>query len=480
MKANAVKIFLVLFFLFPLIGLIFYFKLNFQFNTSDIYWALKNSLTQSICVGCISIFLGYWGALGLLTVPTRYKNILKLITVIPVFLPSLFSVLIGLSLINPFPMGTWGVVFILSLVYTGFASSMLSDQIESQVGKLGFVAEIYNLPKSVFQRKVLWSLTARAALYLFVVIFVNVFTCFSIPLLVGGNKGVNFEVLIYETIFVDHNWSLAVGLSIMQICFIYLFTLILRKKDTLVIADFHPSKFVKSKIGLVGIFIYLGIYIGGYLKLSINAFRANYIADIFNADLASAVKESFIFYFLSLMAFFFIFCLILFLKFNFKKTSFLNLFLNPSSVLIGFSLYLIFPHNRLGMDFVKMATVFTIVAFVSFFKSTFENKMDLFEKQMFVARSFGINYFEFLVKIFLPQVKNSLFYCSSLIFIFCVSEFALIKASGAEIKTLGTEMANYLSSYRIEGAFVISLLILVLWLLVTAILGALFGVYKKS
>ena len=61
-----------------------------------------------------------------------------------------------------------------------------------------------------------------------------------------------------------------------------------------------------------------------------------------------------------------------------------------------------------------------------------------------------------------------------------ISEFAIIKVSGANLSTLGILMASYLSSYRLEGAFIISVVILLIWLIFSGLIGVLIGAYKKS
>lgn len=480
MKAKAIQFFLVLFFAFPFISLFFYFRPDFNFNIDEITWALKNSLIQSSLTAVISVFLGFLGALGILTVEEKYRRPLKFLAVIPVFLPTLFSVMIGLALVNPFPMGSLAVVFILSLMYIGYASSLLSEQIEMHLGNLGVVASIYKISKLNFWSRILIPLIWRPALYIFAVIFVNAFTAFTVPLLVGGGRGTNFEVLIYEKIFVEQNWSLAVGLSILQMGFVALFAATLQRKTGQQQSIFGSSAMTMSKAGLWGIILYILLYFSGYIKLALSTIHIYYMREIFNESFFVALAQSLIFFVICYMLFFVLFAVISYAKYYFVSIRFLNFFLNPSSVLTGFAFYLLFSHNNITTDFLKLALVFTVVGFVSFFKSTLESQMHLFEKSIQVSRSFGISFFTFFFKIFLPQIKQRLYYATSLMFIFCISEFGLVKVSGANIKTMGTEMASYLTSYRIEGAFVISLVMLAIWFGAIFSLGAVFGNNQKS
>lgn len=480
MKANVVKVLLALFFLFPLFVLFYFFKIDLNYDAQEIIWALKNSLFQSFATAFVSVFFGYFGAIGIAGTTGLWQRGFKFLATVPVFLPSLFTVLIGMAIIPGFPRGSLGVIYILSLIYIGFAASVLSEEVMSQFGRLGFVGRVYGLSKFTFHTKVLWPILGRSAVFVFATIFVNALTSFTIPLLVGGGRGTNFEVLIFEKIFIEQNWSLAVGLSLMQLALVAIAVLLLRARKDVVATTYVPSTMISSKMGLFGLTLYLGIYFYSYLKLTWWTPNIYYFNEIFNADFNTALWQSMVFFVCCLLAYFVLFCAVLFLRFHFHSHRFLNFFLNPSSVLIGFAFYLVFPANRLGFDLLKLALVFAVVGFVSFLKSVFENQIQLFEQQMKVARSFGLGFSKFLFTIYFPQIKKRLHFAVSLLFIFCISEFGLVKASGVEIKTLGTEMANYLSSYRIEGAYILSLIILAVWIIFTLISGALLGVHKKS
>lgn len=480
MKGNAVKFLLALFFLFPLFTLFYFFRIDLNYNVEEITWALKNSFIQSFATAAISVFFGYFGALGIVSASGLWHRILRLSALVPVFLPPLFSVMIGLAVIPGFPRGSYGVIYILSLVYMGFAASVLSAEVLAQIGRLGFVGQVYGISKLNFHTKVLFPIIGRSALFVFAAIFVQALTSFTIPLLVGGGRGINFEVLIFEKIFIEQNWSMAVALSILQLSLVAAMTLFMQARKDVIETLFVPSCLVSSRVGLVGLCLYLLMYFWGYLKLVFSITNIYYFSEIFNENFYLALWQSFVFFICVFALFSILYGAVLYLRYQAKSIRFLNFFLTPSSVLVGFALYLVLPANDIIFDFLKLALVFCIVSFVALFKSMFENSMQLFNQQMKVARSFGLSFIKFTFLIYFPQIKKSLHYTASILFIMSISEYGLVKASGAEIKTLGTEMANYLSSYRIEGAFVMSLVILVLWLVSTLISGALLGVYKRS
>jgi thiamine transport system permease protein len=480
MKVKASQFFLALYFLFPLLSLLFFFKPDLRLNFEELLWALKNSFIQSFFAAVLSIIFGLFGALGIRGAHLPYQRALKFLALVPAFLPSLFSVMIAFSLVNPFPMGTLGVIVVFILIYAGFAASILSEEME-QIGKLGFVAETYNFSKLRFFTRVLIPFLSPSLFFIFLTIFISVMTSFTVPLLIGGGRGTNLEVLIFEKIFVEQNWSIAIGLALIQVILIFLLSMLLRKNSVhATTVELKSSRLLSSKFGLSLLIIYLVGYFLSYLKLAWNAVDIYYFQEIFNEQLLNAGLQSIIFFMLAWVVFFLLLATTLSIQYHFANLNFLNFFINPSSVLVGFSFYLLFPHNSLGFDFLKLTLVLSIVVFVGYFKSLFQGQMQTFASQINVARSFNISYYVFLFHIFLPQIKKKYHYATSLLFVYCISEFGLIKASGSEIKTLGTEMASYLSSYRVEGAFILSLLILALWFFVTWIVGGVFGVHKKS
>lgn len=480
MKANAVKLALALFFLFPFFVLFYFFKINLNYNPDEIFWALKNSLIQSLSTATLSVFFGFFGALGLLQISGRLQKLLKFLAFVPVFLPSLFSVLIGVSILSFFPLGSLGIIYFLTLIYVGFVASILCEEMISQLGQFGFVGEVYGLSKISFLINIMWPMLRKAVGLVFIAVFVNAMMAFTIPLLVGAGRGTNLEVLIYEKIFIEQSWSQALGLSLIQLAIIAIFALLLKSRPVAGVTEFKKSRLIGSYIGLVGLIFYLCLYFWGYIKLFWDSLQVFYIAEVFNADFYTAISQSLLLFLGCFAVFFILFLGVLFLKYSQQNIRFLNFFLNPSSVLVGFGFYLLLPVHSLFFSLLKLSLVIGVVGFVSFMKSVFENQMQLFENQVKVARSFGLGFLTFVFKIYFPQIIKRLHYAISLLFIFCISEFGLVKASGAEVKTLGTEMASYLASYRIEGAFLISMVILAIWLAATIISGAALGLHKKS
>ncbi|MFN3453339.1 MAG: ABC transporter permease subunit [Pseudobdellovibrio sp.] len=480
MKANAVKFFLAILFLFPFLVLIYHFKLEFNLDVHDIQWALKNSILQSTLSSLITCSVGYMLSLGLLTAPQKYRGFLRAMSLVPSFLPSIFIVLVALSLVSPFPMGSYGIVFVMCLTYTGYVAAMMSIEIEQRLGVLGFVSEVFGLTKWSFLRKVILPLSFKPLLILFIIISINVFTSFSVPLLVGGGKGTNLEVLIYEKIFIDQNWSQALTLSFIQMLFISVFSLVFIYKEKLTSVSVRENRLIFFPIAKYLLYFSIGVFFWGYFSLVKDAFGAYYLLQMLDADFFIALLHSFLFFLVSLLILYTLIFLTTYLVYRQKSILFLNIFLNPSTAVIGFSVYLLSHGLDLFRDLVKVSVLFALMSFVSLYKLFIQPKLDILQQQIFISNLYNVRYIDFFFKIFLPQIKQILFYVTSLTFIYCVSDFAFIKTSGANFQTLGVIMQSYLSSYRMEGAFIVSLVILSLWGIVTFFLGALFGVYKKS
>src|SRR5690606_28137621 len=89
---------------------------------------------QAFLSAAISLGLGVWGALGLLSVKGRKREISKFIFLLPNFLPTLFVVLAMLNILNPFPYGIAGIVITHVLINTGLVAYILSEAFENRLG----------------------------------------------------------------------------------------------------------------------------------------------------------------------------------------------------------------------------------------------------------------------------------------------------------------------------------------------------------
>ena len=128
---QALRIGLVLFLIFPFVFLLTQFQVTSWPDMGELSWAFKNSFLQATLSAVFSLLIGFWVALGLLSLNSprtrRLRIVLELLCLLPNFLPPIFILLSALSVIDPFPMGISGIVIIHSLMNFGLAAVLLAS-----------------------------------------------------------------------------------------------------------------------------------------------------------------------------------------------------------------------------------------------------------------------------------------------------------------------------------------------------------------
>ncbi len=476
------SILLVLFFLFPYLSVFKFFDGQILINQTDLFWALKNSFLQSSVTALLSVGLGFFLAGGLLSLPQKLQSVFSKLILIPQILPSLFSILIAFALLNPFPMGHIGVIFIFLLINLGFSAFQINESIKNKMGQMALVSEIYGIRKFTFQSKILGPLLWPEIKLNFFMVFLFCFSSLSIPLVAGGGKGTNLEVLIFEKIFIDQNWDSAWVLMLLQTGFVFCISYLFLRNKSLAVKNFGMHSFYKSKLGAFGLVIYFLGFIGSYVLSVFHSFKIWEDMQPFFGDILQATKDSVVLVALTLAV---CFGLLLLWTLDYVQTLRHNLsihFISVSTVLVGFSFYILFPQEK-SADLIKIPLAFTLLFFPVLFKIFFEKQIEQLKMQIVAAKVFGISKLNIVFGIIFNQFQKTIFLSASLLLIWALSDFAVSKALGTQTKTLGLFSESLLSSYRLEAAYLVSFYTLVIWLtlsgLIYFILKGIYGVDKK-
>lgn len=473
---------LLLFFLIPYAIFLFYYKFSVDVDFSELLWALKNTVTQATLTALIVTALSIPLSQGLILLPERIQTVVKRLLIIPQILPALYSILIAFSVLNPFPMGTIGIVILFVLIDLGFATLMTFSATTEKLGHMSVIGEVYSLGKLKFLQKVYFPLLKQDLIVNFFIIFIFCLSSFSIPLIVGGGRGTNLEVLIYEKIFVEQNWSAAFSLCAFQslaIFFLSFFLLKNKQKDS---EPFVAGNYLKSYIGLAAIVGYLGLYLGGYFiglfkSFAYVSFASMYVWDLYDAAvftgkaLAVYLAVNFILLWLWLWDFL-----------NNKKFNLATNLISVSTVLVGFTLYLAFPVTR-EYDLIKMTLAMSILFFPSLFKLFLQKPIEDLRQQILVAEVYGVSKPQIIIEIIFRQISKQMLLWISFLIVWFISEYAVLKSLGVQTQTLGLVTEGFLSSYRLPLAYLMSFFILIYWVgalaVVSLILRVSYVAYKK-
>lgn len=482
-RPHILRFSLLLYFLIPYLIFLSYYNFSFDLSLSELSWVIKNSLIQSGLTALITVILSIPMSQGLFLLPEKIQKIIIRLLIVPQILPALYSILIAFSILNPYPMGSIGIIILFIFINLGFATILTYTAAREKLGGLPVISEIYSLGRLQFFSKVFFPLLRSDLSANFLMIFIFCLSSFSIPLIVGGGRGTNIEVLVYEKIFVDQNWSAAFGLCLFQAALIFsLSFFMLRNKKNIEATEFRSGSYLKSYFGFFLILGYLAIYFGGYAFGLLKSFTYLDFILQYRTDLMAATWFTTKALFCYLLLNFIILVLWLLdylenLRFNLAG----NL-VSVSTVLIGFALYLFFPLTK-EFDILKIIFAMSILFFPSLFKLFLQRPIENLHQQLLISKVYGLSSPTIIVEIIFKQLAQKIFLWLSLLTIGFVSEYAVLKALGVQTQTLGLFSEGFLSSYRLPLSYLISLYILVYWFCVTVILylslKVVYVIYKK-
>lgn len=471
---------LLAFFLFPYVSFLKFFNWNISISGSELVWVLKNSFLQAFTAAGICVVLGFYFSLGLFQLPEKSRSIVARLVLIPQILPTLFSILIAFSILNPFPVGHIGVIFIFVLVNLGFSVYQITQAVQNKMGQLALISEIYGLKKSIFRRRILIPIIWPDLRLNFLFVFLFCFSSLSVPLVAGGGKGTNLEVLIYEKIFIEQNWDSAWLLMLLQTLLVFCISYFLLKTRTYAQRDFRSHSYYNSRLAAVGLGVYIFGYLGYYLFSVIDAGAGLDDVLLYRQDILNATINSFV-----VLAGVTATCFLLLMLWisDYAQGLRHNIvvhFISVSTVMVGFAFYIFLPLSKRS-DLIKIPLAFALLFFPILFRIFFAKRIEQLRSQIIAAKVFAVPLSRIAFDIVLKQLLKPLFFAAVLLMIWSLSDFAISRSVGTQSQTLGLISENFLTSYRLDAAFLISFYILLIWIFLTTALHFIFkGFYGAN
>ena len=476
---------LVLYFLLPFIFFAYKFKFSLGFNFNEVWWALKSSVLQATTAAIAVSLLAVPVGLALYSLPIRSKEVAKQLLLLPQILPVFFTALILFSLINPFPIGSTGIIILFVVINLGLAAVLIEQSINDKLPKLAIVSEVFSISKINFFIKVFLPRMQRDLWHVFFLIFTFCISSFSIPLIAGDGRSANLEMLVYEKVFIENNWIAACNIGLFQSLAIFLISHFIYKKDINELKE-APSvaktSYLQSKIGAALGAAYLSFYLGGYLvgilrSVSYLDFLSQYSTELFAALWFSMKALA-----LCLMLSFMLLMLWLYDFIKNKKFSPVLGFFSLSTVVVGFSFYLFFPVDS-KYDLFKLPIAFSILFFPALFKIFLQKPIEVLSRQLQIAEVYGLSSTQIIIDIILRQIKTPFFLWIGVLSLWLTADYAVSRAVGLQSQTFGLISESFLSSYRMPAAYLMSLIIVLTILLCLPLISLMMKVsyvaYKK-
>lgn len=448
------------FFLFPFLFLFSKFQI-FNFSIGEQFvWALQNTVVQAALSAVLSLIVALFLALGLLHfLPgSSTRKILENICAAPNYLPTLFSLVFVLSFVEPFPFGVLGIVLVHAFISAGFVAVALVHELETQHSRptqLAYIEGAGTMQILNALRRPIWHLLRRNFFSLFLVFFAS----FTVPLVVGGGRGTTIEVLIYEKIRIDADWSSALTLSFFQ-------TLLLLGLSFLV----RPSSQSLNTTPSDKLYGLRTQFFGRVLQVLVILFVSYCLLELYRGvgaflavpGLLERVLEvtpySLLIAILTLVFASVIFSVQLFLF----ESSFLDKFLvgfsGASTALTALTyLFAAGEGSTVGLA-LAMLTVFYLICWRLWGASHLRALQNQFE----VALSLGASRLEIARFILWPQMRASFAQIAQVLLLWSLGDFAVTRVILGQEKSLGVLAQNLASSYRLEASFVVTAWILTL------------------
>lgn len=452
---------------FPLVILLVKIPGGLEFTLPQGFlWALQNSIYQALASALLSVVAGGFIAVSLLSRPSEsvLRKILERALLAPTLLPTLFSLVICLSIIEPFPFGVIGIAVVHAFINMGLVGVSLTREIERDLAGMTQLAWIEGASRWQLC-KALWRLLLQKCQTAFFFVFAICFSSFTVPLMVGGGRGTTLEVLIYEKIRIEANLNAAMSLSLLQSLLVLLlsFLFLANAQGRF---NSHPPQRVRL-LGISWTFWFVSV-IAMLVSVEILAEGIQGWQSVQNIPglwemILSLTAPSILAMCWVLVGATVLFLWQLSLYGQSRLQRLITGVVHLSPALVGFSFLLLWGDASI----ISWSFALTLLFYSSLWRLFAYDQFLTLQGQWEIAELLGASRFQVLKSIILPQMLSAWQQMMGVLAVWTLGEFAISKLVLGREATLGILAGNLMSSYRIQASVFV-----VFW-----ILGLGFGIY---
>lgn len=449
----------------------------------EIFWALKNSVKLGVLSSLGSVVLGFFLALGLnyfIFKSPSSSGYLKQALLFPIYLPPFFVILTFFYWIDFAPLGIYSSTLAQVLTYAGFAGVLISGFMSEHLKDLAELASIQGLSRHQF---FWWSrgLLFRPILALAIFVFAVSFTSFSIPLVLGGGKGTTLEILIYEKIKISQDFGLALWLSLLQSIVIGILFWKMPMQFSVSKARGSSNSILFSPGAALLLVLFLifqffpwvgqspGEWVQGWRQLS--------EAPGFWAELISAGSQSLLLAFESMVLVFLLILLFARLLVSSNLPWLLRSYFPLSVSLLGLTGILLSPAWGSSAAYLYC---FVLLIFPSLYRLGLDSKLEALRGQIQISQVLGASEFQTLWRVVFPQMRPEISGLLGMAFLWTLGDFAVAKFFLPTNSTLTLMIENLMTSYRIQGALMLGLAVLLAGGFMQLLLWKVFDVHRSQ
>ncbi len=474
-KYGAIICFFLFFFLGPYWILLTHFSLSIETSKQELSIVIYNTLFQAVGSGLVSLIFGVLGGLGLLWLSRVMSHQsyywVESMILLPNLLPSLFVILSCLGLLAPFPFGKGGVILIHSLINVGLVSILFRRIALVKLGRIGDLSLVEGAGFWQFFKTGILGYLKIELLFLFLFVFSSSMMSFNVPYMIGGPSGATLEVLIFEKLMIHQNWSEALGLSLIQMLLIGCVSFLSHQwhEDW----DNRPSRtileLIEWKWGLIFPLLAVGIVFYSPLRSIPNGLRQLEALNFSMMELLDPIYKSFQLGFWGGVILL-IFSLLACLTYEAPLLKiFSHVYVSPGPVLLGFAFFLIQPKlSSFFMERDQQLNEFLIVLglailfFWPLFRLALAAPLKNLQNQIQVAQVLGASPYAILTRVLFPQIVPQVAFLCGIGSMWICGDFALSKMMSSGDYHLAPMIKSLASSYRLDAAQLLMLILCVL------------------
>jgi thiamine transport system permease protein len=455
---SLLRITLVLFFVAPILIWLLMVP-HWSWPGTDWLRPLFISLVQAGASAAASLVFGVLMTMGALAITKRRSDrLLEFWLLIPNLIPSLFLILamLNLSLWIPFFRPSFlAVILAHVLLNSGLVALALLRLVGARLSGFIDLAIVEGARRRMIWLEVILPSLKRELMFLFLFVFSVCLTSFSIPLVLGGMSVSNFEILIYQTLRTNSDWSKVLDYALIQLAMLTFLAVLVPKPQwsihncgatwpALGLKRFLPLTLAPSLILLIG-----------WGSGIVQSLRHYVYEDLF-FDPGMAALTTLI---VALGTGFMILILCLWISFVWphpKLSIFMKSYLAPSSAITGFS-FLLLPGQEGNWPLLKMIMALALVTFPLLFRWLGQSALESLEEQIAVARTLGASWSQILFEIIWPQRAATFLRMSGLGALWASGDFALTSIMAEGHRTWAIWIDSLLNSYRLDLASLLTI-----------------------
>ncbi len=429
----------------------------------ELFWAFKNTFLQALLSAVSSLILGIWASFGILNFSSgksRLRLVLEVACLVPNFLPPLFILLSVLNVVDPFPMGILGISLVHTVMNFGLVAVLFTSIIESKVGGVAELSYVEGASRWQFISKGLLPMLKKDLWLLGLFIFVVCFGSFSVPLIVGGGKGTTLEVLIYEKIRLSSDWGSAVFIAALQSLFIFGLSLIVGRGKGSLAARHANLSLLRTRSGIAIIVAISLMYLTGYVQGLIAGFGMMSTLYEYQSALIWSFLGSIV---IGMSVGVLCYSGLMLIAYCWPKPwfdKFLNGYVAPSTSLACFSLLILTPNDGV-FPFLKIPVALVLLSLNGLFRMGWDSELRSLESQLNVAYAMGASPLQIFREVMFPQISAKAGVLAGIGAVWACGDFAVSRILAHRDLSIAMMTETLMSSYRLNQATVLSLLIIV-------------------